>query len=112
MSLVQKAKMHAALAALRATTQDPETHAAVRCLAQADGMLVAEELAPTIVRTAGSLAAERILERGIERYMEDRIVTLRRDGVPEHEIGAYGLAYMVAFIDRIAQIEASLLRSD
>jgi hypothetical protein len=108
MSLVQRAKMHAALAALGATTLDTETHVAVRRLAEADGMLVAEELAPTIVQTAGSSAAERILERGIERYMDDRILTLRKDGVQQHEIGAYGLAYMIAVMDRMLEIGAEI----
>ena len=75
-------------------------------------MLAAEEVTLTILRTAGSPAAERILERGIERYMEDRIVTLRRDGVQEHEIGAYRLAYMVAVMDQMAEIGTGLDRDN
>ena len=46
----------------------------------------------------------------IERYMEECIVTLRKDGVQEHEIGAYGLAYMVAVMDRMLEIGADMDR--
>ena len=44
----------------------------------------------------------------IERYMEECIVTLRKDGVQEHEIGAYGLAYIVAVMDRMVEVGEDL----
>ncbi|GJD97891.1 hypothetical protein OCOJLMKI_5130 [Methylobacterium iners] len=58
---------------------------------------------------ADSPAAQRILERGIKRYMVNCVVTLRRYGVQEHEINAYGLTYMVAITDQVAKISKTEL---
>ncbi|MHC2019927.1 hypothetical protein [Methylobacterium sp. CM6247] len=97
MNIVQRAKAHALVAALRLKSTDLEVFEALQSIAQSDGAFVAKQTVPALLTSPASRETEDVIERALEGYIRDRTQGFRRDGADPSATTAYGLAFLMAF---------------